>query len=188
MRWRLVLAATTLLVGSSTAGAAEVNIEDFFGEWRGVDINVEGAEQAPKLSPTDLDMAITDEDGGFRVRALALGRESDGTLVARPFEATFAPTETPGVFAFDPGNRSLLSSLFADPAVGNPLEGDTLLWARLQDDTLHVYSLAIDPAGGYALEHSTGRLTGDGMATRYELRSENDRIVTVEGRLERAGG
>jgi hypothetical protein len=52
-----------------------------------------------------------------------------------------------------PGTGSLLSSLFADPAVGNPLEGDTLLWARLQDDALHVYSLAIDPGGGFALEH-----------------------------------
>jgi hypothetical protein len=102
-------------------------------------------------------------------------------------DATFAPTDVPGVFAFAPSSGSLLSSLFADPAVGNPLEGDTLLWARLQDDTLHVYSLAIDPSGGYALEHSTGQLTGDGMVTRYELRSENDRIVAVKGRLERAG-
>jgi hypothetical protein len=186
MTWCHVLAASAL-VGSCAANAAEVAIEDFFGEWRGVEVSVHDPEQAPKLSPSDLDMAITDEDGGFRIRALALGREADGTLAARPMEATFAPTEVPGVFAFAPGTGSLLSSLFADPAVGNPLEGDTLLWARLQDDTLHVYSLAIDPGGGYALEHSTGRLTGDGMATRYELRSENDRVVTIEGHLERTG-
>jgi hypothetical protein len=187
MTWCHVLAATALLVGSPTASAAEMAIEDFFGEWRGVDVSVDDAEQGPKLSPSDLDMAITDEDGGFGIRALALGREPDGTLVARPLEATFAPTEVPGVFAFAPVGGSLLSSLFADPAVGNPLQGDTLLWARLQDGTLHVYSLAIDRRGGYALEHSTGRLTGDGMATKYKLRSENDQIVTVEGRLERAG-
>ena len=187
MRWRHALAATALLVGPCVVSAAEPAIEDFFGEWRGVDVSVDDGEQAPKLSPSDLDMTITDEDGGFRIRALALDREPDGTLVARPMDATFAPTEVPGVFAFAPGTGSLLSSLFADPAVGNPLEGDTLLWARLQEDTVHVYSLAIDPGGGYALQHSTGRLTGDGMATRYERRSEIDRVVTVEGRLERAG-
>jgi hypothetical protein len=186
MTWRHALAATALLVGSPVASAAEMAIEDFFGDWRGVEIGVDADEYAPKLSPSDLDMAITGEGGGFRIRTLALGREPDGTLVARPMDARFAPTEVPGVFAFAPTTGSLLSSLFADPAVGNPLEGDTLLWARLQDDTLHVYSLAIDRRGGYALEHSTGRLTGDGMATRYKLRSENDRIVTVEGRLERA--
>jgi hypothetical protein len=187
MGWRHVLAASALLVGSGAVSAAEAAIENFFGEWRGMEVSVDDAEDAPKLSPSDLDMAISEEDGGFRIRALALGREPDGTLVARPIDAAFAPTETPGVFAFDPGTGSLLSSLFADPAVGNPLKGDTLLWARLQDDTLHVYSLAIDPGGGFALEHSTGQLTADGMATRYELRSQNDRIVTVEGRLERTG-
>jgi hypothetical protein len=187
MTWRHAIGATALLVQSGPASAADVAIEDFFGEWRGVEVSVKATEQMPKLSPSDLDMAITDEDGGFRVRALALGREPDGTLVPRSMEATFAPTEVPGVFAYAPGTGSLLSSLFADPAVGNPLEGDTLLWARLQDETLHLYSLAIDEDGGYMLEHSTERLTGDGMATGYELRSENDQVVTVEGHLERAG-
>jgi hypothetical protein len=188
MRWRQLLGATALLAQSVPASAADVAIEDFFGKWRGVEVSVESTEQEmPKLSPSDLDMAITEEDGGFRIRALALAREPDGTLVARPMDATFAPTQVPGVFAYAPGTGSLLSSLFADPAVGNPLEGDTLLWARLLDDTLHLYSLAIDDSGGYALEHSTGRLTGDGMTTGYELRSQNDRVVTVEGQLERAG-
>jgi hypothetical protein len=187
MRWCRALAATALLVGPGAASAEQAAIEDFFGQWRGVEVSVDAAERAPKLAASDLDMTITDENGGFRIRTLALARESDGTLVARPVDATFAPTEVPGVYAFAPGSGSLLSSLFADPAVGNPLEGDTLLWARLQDDALHVYSLAIDRSGGFALEHSTGRLTGDGMAMRYQLRSQNDRVATVEGRLERAG-
>jgi hypothetical protein len=166
---------------------AEAQIEKFFGEWGGVEVKVDGAEQAPKLSPADLDTAITEENGGFRVRTLALVREPDGVVVPRQLDATFSPTETPGVFAFDADTGGLLSGLFADPAVGNPLEGDTLLWARVGADTLHMYSLAIDPKGGYALEQWTGELTGDGMVTKHELRLENDRVVTAEGRLERAG-
>jgi hypothetical protein len=187
MTWRRALAAIVLLIGPYAASADQATIEDFIGQWRGAEVSIDAPEQAPKLAPSDLDMTISAAGGGFQIRALALGRESDGTLAARPFDASFAPTDLPGVFAFDPGSRSLLSRLFADPAVGNPLQGDTLLWARLQDDTLHVYSLAIDPAGGFALEHSTGRLTDNGMAARYELRSQNDRIAIVEGRLERAG-
>jgi hypothetical protein len=186
MRWRRALAAISLLINPCAASADQVTIEPFVGQWRGAEISIDAPEQAPKLAPSDLDMTISAAGGGFQIRALALGREPDGTLAARPFEASFAPTDVPGVFAFDPGRRSLLSSLFADPAIGNPLQGDTLLWARLQDDTLHVYSLAIDSAGGFALEHSTGRLTDDGMAARYELRSQNDRIAIVKGRLERA--
>jgi hypothetical protein len=186
MRWRQGLAAMVLLTAPSSA-RADAQIESFVGEWRGVEVKVEGAEPAPKVAPADLDMAITEENGGFRVRSLALERESDGSVVARQMDATFTPTETPGVFAFDAGDGGLLSSLFADPSVGNPLEGDTLLWARVAEDTLHLYTLAIDPKGGYALQQSIGELTEDVMVTRYELRLENDRIVTVEGRLERAG-
>jgi hypothetical protein len=185
MTWRQALAAMVLLTTPCTA-RTDAEIEHFLGEWRGVEVSVGDAEEAPKLSPADLDTAITEEDGGFRVRGLALGREADGSVVPRQTDATFAPTDTPGVFAFEPGSGGLLSSLFADPAVGNPLKGDTLLWARVAGDTFHVYSLAIDPKGGYALEQSTGKVTGDGMVTRYELRLENDRVVTVEGRLERA--
>jgi hypothetical protein len=184
MRWRHAVAAMVLLTAPCTAHA-DAEIESFLGEWRGIVVSVGGAEEAPKLSPADLDTAITEENGGFRIRGLALGREPDGTVVPRQMDATFVPTDTPGVFAFEPGSGGLLSSLFADPAVGNPLEGDTLLWARVAGDTLHVYSLAIDTKGGYALEQSTGKVTGDGMVTKYELRLENDRVVTVEGRLER---
>jgi hypothetical protein len=185
MTWRQALAAMVLLATPCTA-RADAEIESFLGEWRGVDVSVGSAQEALKLSPADLDTAITEENGGFNIRALTLAREPDGSLVPHQMDATFAPTETPGVFAFEPGSGGLLSSLFADPAVGNPLEGDTLLWARVAGDTLHVYSLAIDSKGGYALEQSTGKVTGDGMVTKYELRLENDRVVSVEGRLERA--
>jgi hypothetical protein len=186
MIWRQALATMALLTFPHVA-SADAGIEDFFGQWRGVEVDIGDVEQAPKLAPADLDMTIAQENAGFRISTLTLEREPDGSVVAGQVEAAFAPTETPGVFAFDPGRGGLLSSLFADPAVGNPLQGDTLLWARVAGDTLHVYSLAIDPKGGYALEKTIGELTGDGMATRYELRLENDRIVTVEGRLEREG-
>jgi len=184
MSARHVLAALGLLLVPHTASAAEIH--DFFGEWRGVDVSVDGPAPSLKLAPADLDASIDDQNGGIRIRSLALTRSPDGPVV-RTRDAIFAPTETPGVFAYEPGAGSLLSSLFADPAVGNPLEGDTLLWARLQDDALHVYSLAIDDRGGFALEHSIGQLTENGMVTRSVLRLENEQIVRVEGRLERAG-
>jgi hypothetical protein len=183
MRWRHVAAALALL---DPGAAVAAGIDDFFGAWRGVELSIDASEKPPDLTPADLDLSITDHGEGFRIRAVALARQPDGNLAPRRFDAAFAPTETPGVFAFEPGG-SLLSNLFADPASGNPLDGDTLLWARLVDDTLHVYSLAIDDRGGFALEHSTGRLTGEGMALRYRLRLENERIVTIEGQLERAG-
>jgi hypothetical protein len=186
MTWRQALAAVVLLT-APFAARADAGITNFLGEWRGVEVNVEAADPAPKVAPADLDLTITQQNSGFRVRAMGLRREPDGTVVPRQIEATFAPTATPGVFAFEPEAGGLLSRLFADPSLGNPLKGETLLWARVAGDALHLYSLAIDPKGGFALGQSIGELSADGMMTRYELRLENDRIVTVEGRLERAG-
>jgi hypothetical protein len=182
---RHVVAAVALSLAPCAASGAE--LEDFFGEWQGIEVSVDGPAPSLKLSPADLDMAIAGQDGGFRIRSFSVAREPDGGLTVRPLDAVFAPTETAGVFAYEPAAGSLLSSLLADPRTGNPLEGDTLLWARLEDTALHVYSLAIDDQGGLALEHSTGQLTEDGMATRFVLRLENEQIVTVDGLLERAG-
>ena len=184
MNWRHIVAMVALLApGVATAAG----IDDFFGDWRGVELSIDSSETLSDLAPADLDMAIADHGDGFRIQAVSLRRDAKGVLEPRRLDAAFAPTGTPGVFAFEPGGGSLLSSLFADPAEGNPLKGDTLLWARLADDTLHVYSLAIDEQGGFVLEHSTGRLTPNGMNMRYLMRLENERIVSIEGHLARAG-
>lgn len=186
--WRIV---TLIGLGAWPLGAAAEDsvLADFFGEWKGVEVSVAG-EGSLEVAPSDLDILIQEVGAGFQIRGFGMSRNTDsGQLVRRPVDAIFAPTELPGVFAFDPTvGQSLLSSLFADPATGNPLEGDTLLWARLQDDALHVYSLAIDHNGGFDLHHTTARVADDTMDTRYELRFENEQVEIVGGRLERTGG
>ena len=186
MASRHIVAALGLALAPSAAVA--VDLDDFFGSWRGFEVSIDAPEQSLELKPADLEMSIAGERGGFRLRSFSLARGRDGGLLLRPFDALFVPTETAGVFAYQPAAGSLLSRLFADPSTGNPLEGETLLWARLQDDVLHVYSLAIDERGGFALEHTTAQLTEDGLETDLSLRLENEQIVTVAGRLERAGG
>jgi hypothetical protein len=185
MASRHIVAALGLALAPSVAVAAD--LDDFFGSWRGVEVSIDAPQQPLELKPADLEMSIAGERGGFRLRSFSLARGRDGGLLLRPFDALFVLTETAGVFAYQPAAGSLLARLFADPSTGNPLEGDTLLWARLQDDVLHVYSLAIDDRGGFALEHTIAQLAEDGMVTGLSLRLENEQIVTVEGRLERAG-
>ena len=176
-----------VLLTAPSSARADAQIENFVGEWRGVEVNVEGAEQAPKLTPADLDMAITEENGGFRVRSLALARESDGSVVARQMDATFTPTETPGVFAFDAGDGDSCPAClpirpWATRSKATRCCGRA--WRRIRC-TCTVWPSTRRVAT--PCEQSIGELTEDGMVTRYELRLENDRIVTVEGRLERAG-
>ena len=122
-------------------------------------------------------------DGDF-----AFARQDDGALQPQSNQASFVATDRPGVYAFEPGNTSLLSRLFADPATGNPLAGQTLLWARLAGATLTVYSLAVNPQGGFELARYARTLQDGGLDIHFTERLENDRVITVAGRAEAGGG
>jgi hypothetical protein len=189
MRLARALIIGVAVLGPSGVAADEVTIRDFFGSWRGVEIETTGDQTDLDLEIGDLDIEITAAGDGFRLEGLAIGRRlPDSTeLAQRPTEASFVPTDRPGVYAFDPGG-SLFSSLFADPATGNPLKGDVLLWARLEGATLHLYSLSINSRGGFELDHSKGTLDGDVITIDFVGRMENDQVHTVKGLVERVKG
>ncbi len=186
MACRHILLAIGLALASTRVAAADAKIDDFQGDWHGTELHA--SDPSAALAPADLDVTLSPEGSGFRMAWTGFQRQADGRLARQKVEAGFTPTERPGVFAFDPGKPSLLSRLFADPATANPLKGETLLWARLEGSTLTVYSLAIDDHGGLDLDRYARTLADDGMTVRYTHRIENDQILTLEGRLERAGG
>jgi hypothetical protein len=165
--------------------AKGAGIEDFFGTWRGTEV---AAPAGLEFQADDLDVVIEPYDGGFRMRWTTLDRAgSEAGFTAQPAEASFSETERAGVYAYDPGGGSLLSSLFAAPESGNPLEGETLLWARLEEAALVVYSLSINPDGGMDLNRYARTLSDDGMVVEYRRRIEGREPIRIKGRLERAG-
>jgi hypothetical protein len=186
MTWRPVLLATSLALVSAPVAAADARIADFAGEWHGVELHA--SDPSVVATPRDLDVQLSTDDGGFRLEWVTFERGPDGHLQREKLEARFAPTDRPGVFAFRPGESSLFSRLFGDPATANPLKGETLLWARLDGATLTVYSLAIDHHGGFDLDRYARTLTDHQMTIRYTHRVENDLMLTIEGRLEKPGG
>jgi len=160
----------------------------FHGDWQGKELTVDDGSAGLKATAQDLSVQIVPDGGGFRMRWTALSREgSGGPLARREVEARFEPADRPGVFVFDPEQSSLLLRLFGDPSTSNPLEGEPLLWARLDGETLSVYGLAINPDGSFDLYQHVRTLTGEGMTARHTHRTEQE-AVTLEGRLVRAGG
>lgn len=188
MIWLRSLTVLGALLLPVTAAGQQASIGDFFGEWRGMEVTTSGAE-APALPAEFLNTQIRADGAGFRIRWNALGR-TEGKLEPREVDTSFVPTERPGVFAFDAyQGTSFFGRLFADPATGNPLDGQTLLWARIEAATLIVYGLSINPKGGYDIHRHAWTLTGDGASNaQYIRRTEDPHILTIEGRLQRAGG
>ncbi len=187
MKWRnvLLMMIAGLALGTTASLADDATIGQFSGGWRGAEVNASGGLA---LTPQDLDIRIRPDNDGFRIDWTGFARRDDGQLTREKVEASFSPTDRPGVFAFSPGGKSLLGRLFADPATGNPLKGETLLWARLEGKTLTIYSLAVNSRGGFDLDRYARTLTEDGMTVRYTRRIENEHVLTIEGRLKAAGG
>jgi hypothetical protein len=179
----LLLLLLVALAGAPPRAAAQnaASIADFAGTWRGVEVGEVGGESPPAVTPADLGLTVAPEQRGFRLS----WRWPDGERV----EATFAPTDRPGVFFVQPSTNPLLG-LFFSPATGNPLEGETLLWSRLEGRTLVLYSLRLDQGGGFGLHRATWTLQDDGrhLALDYSRLAEGPTEVTVAARLERAGG
>jgi hypothetical protein len=155
----------------------------FHGGWQGVEVTVHDGAARFEATAEDLNVRITPDDGGFRMSWTALARESsDGSLARQPVEARFTPSDRPGVFIFDPEQSSLLLRLFGDPSTSNPLEGEPLLWARLEGRTLSVYGLSVTPEGGFDLYQHVRTLAGDALTARHTHRTERG-VITLEGRL-----
>ena len=160
----------------------------FYGTWQGETLTSQEGSKEIDVTAEDLGVRIEPDGDGFRMHWTALSREKHGgPLTRQPVDARFEPSGRPGVFAFDPEQSSMLLQLFGSPSTNNPLEGEPLLWARLADDSLSVYGLAINPDGSFDLYQHVRTLTDDSMSARHIHRTESQ-VVTLEGRLARAGG
>lgn len=176
----------TLLVGAFAAGAplvgtaeAAAAIADFAGKWRGVEVTAAGGGAPFGVEPGDLDVTVAPDKDGFRMSWTT----PDGDRV----EAAFAPTDRPGVFVVRPSSNPLFG-LFSSPETGNPLEGERLLWSRLEGDTLVVYNLALEDSGDFRLNRYAWTLADGGLTLDFNRLSQGPTKQTLSGRLERAGG
>lgn len=177
--------ALVLAVLLAPAAASAAPIDTFAGEWRGVVLE-EQADQG--LEESDLDLTIAPHNGGFSLTWTSVAPTADGGIDKRRIIARFAPTARPGVFAYDDKQTSLLGRFFASPETGNPLEGETLLWGRIEEALLVVYGLSLDDDGGFELQRAEIVPAGDGLALERTLRRGHERTVLLSGRLERAEG
>ncbi len=173
-----------LVALSLTEAAAAASIDAFAGQWQGQQAETtEGTLDADKLS-----IDVTALSNGFEIAWHNLAQLHQGGGPDAALAARFARSNRQGVFELVPAGNSFIDRMFATPTTGNPLDGETLLWARLDEDTLAVYSLSIDQKGGFMLDHYSWTKTENGLNLRFRGQSEElGREVMIEGQLVPAG-
>jgi hypothetical protein len=124
-----------------------------------------------------LEIGLAPAGNGFTLRWIAPDRGLE--------EVRFTATERPGVFAASEGEGW---SMFERKAPVNPLEGETLRWARSAPDALYLYSLKIDDRGGFVLDRYACRPEADTLRVAWERQRPEGPEPERVGRLTRIGG
>ncbi|MGI9487526.1 MAG: hypothetical protein ACR2RF_16935 [Geminicoccaceae bacterium] len=182
MKRTKIFFAIAWLVWPGTSALADdpSSIEAFLGKWKGDQVSSE----TESLPSDALDLQVQSDRNGFRISWRDLSTGSSGGPGAQKVNAHFQRTGRPGVYEYVEESGSFLTRMFASPSTGNPLEGETLLWARVGDLTLTVYSMSVEPNGGFNLDRYSWVQTESGLLLRYSERTEDLADETkIEGEL-----
>jgi len=185
---RTFLAASAFLAaGLVLAGGAhaEEAVEKFFGNYVGAG----NATITPgdRREVRDLDVTVERfKNDGFTLKWITVIRDEDngrtGTDVKRrEVEENFIPVEDKvNVFVLSPKG-----GLFQKSELPNPLRGEAVRWAAIEDNSMTVYSLAISANGGSELQVYRRSLTDKGMTISFMRLQDEDVKVRMSGELVR---
>jgi len=170
----VVVVAATLAFSPGAANAAE-EYEKFYGSYVGSGSAERMGENV--IEKRDLDVTVTAfKNGGFTVKWITVVRGPDGDRVGddvkrRAVEENFIPLEDKkDVFILAPKG-----GLFKKAEMPNPLLGEPMRWATIENDAMTVYSMAISDTGGSELQVYRRKLTDKGMDVSF-LRMEDEMV------------
>lgn len=127
-------------------------------------------------------------DGKFRGTLSDTIAETGGefTVAISKSDGGFTMTWPPRIAArFEPAGRP---GVFKTRGKSQVLDGVPVYWARIEDETLIVYSAQIDDQGGYRIYNFIYTPSGDGLdlVIRHVMTGAEPRIS--RGKLKRYGG
>jgi hypothetical protein len=157
------LVASILACGTASAAS----LSDYFGAYVGV-ATVEKDEKGGAGEVRDIDLVISPyKQKGFRVEWVAVylvdGRRDVPGVKRRKHEVLFEPGDNDCCFVqvgeYDP---------FRETEALQPMLGEPVRWAVLDEHGLKIYSFAILEDGDYELQSYTRSLTEEGVNLLYE--------------------
>lgn len=185
MKYGLQLLVLVFGLTVSSAGWAQTGIERFFGSYVGSGV----AERVGGTGTEQRDMDVTFEsykDDGFTLKWITVVRGEQGERAGagvrrREIEENFLRSdENPNLYILAPRG-----GLFQKAELPNPLKGEPMRWATIQNDTLSVYSLGITENGRSEMQIFHRTLTETGMDVSFVRLADENIELRVVGRLVR---
>jgi hypothetical protein len=180
----LVGALTLMLALVAPAAKAAVSLEPFFGAYVGVAevSDVRGGD----VGERDMDIVIEPyKQGGFRIHwvnvSLVDGKRAVPGVERRVQTVLFEPAPDRGFFV-----EVAESSPFRERGEMQPMRGDPVRWASLDEQGLHVYSFMVLEDGRYEFQIYDRTLTDIGLDIRFQRIVDGELVREVIGTTARA--
>lgn len=168
-----ILAGATAVAIAVLASAAQAQVERFVGTYSG-SADVLSADGS--LNPRDMSVEIEDLKKGFRVSWTSTTYRKDGSAKEKSYSIEFTDSDRDNVFA-----AAMRRNVFGHSVQMDPMKGEPYVWARLEGDTLSVYSIYVTDAGGYEIQQFDRTLADGGLTLDFKnvRNGEIQRTVTT---------
>jgi hypothetical protein len=171
----IFVSSMLLALWASFAQAAEV--KDFVGSYAGSAdlVDVDGT-----TTPRDMSVKIEETRDGFRVKWTSATHKADGRIKEKAYSIDFLPSERDGIYS-----AAMTRNVFGHAVQLDPMKGEPFVWGRIEGDTLTVYSLFVDDAGGYELQQFDRTLAEGGLLLDFSRLRNGELARSVTTMLER---
>jgi len=164
-----------VMVATVPAMAKDLSIKAFHGLWKGSAVSESEISSQFRVTARDLDVEIRPfAEGGFSLRwATVLRQEGNPS----------APSETlkQAVVEFIPEPER--PGVWRDSKLVDPLSGDAYHWARVEGQSLIVYSLGVSSTGKADLQIYRRTLSALGMKLEFSRSVDGAEVRNARGRL-----
>jgi hypothetical protein len=117
---------------------------------------------------------------GFSVTWASTTYRNDGRVTTKSYTINFVPSDRDGVFS-----AAMTRNVFGHQVQLNPMKGEPYVWARIDGDTLTVFSLFVDDSGGYEMQQYDRTLVDGGLHLDFKRIRNAQPLASVETFLER---
>lgn len=174
---RILGLMTLVMVLAAVAAAVRADISPFVGTYSGSAMvtSLDGTE-----TPRDMSVVISETRDGFQVQWTSVSLRDDGSRKEKSYTIDFVPSGRDAVYA-----AAMRKNVFGHQVQLDPMKGEPYVWARIDDDTLTVFSLHVAEDGGYTLQQYDRTLAEGGLDLRFQAVADGNIQRGVETFLTR---
>ncbi len=148
------------LVALTAVVSRAAEVKDFVGEYSG---SVETQSLDGSAEQRDLSVTISQDKDGFSVEWSTITFRPNKKSKRADYKVDFIPAERDGLFA-----AAMRRNVFGHAVQLDPMKGEPFVWARIDGQTLTVYSLFVDETGGYEMQQFDRTLAEGGLDLHFK--------------------